>query len=62
MWFGAVSADCAVFLGLGGALFAFLIWQKSCFLSLENMKTVNIPLGDPPEQLLSGCWPRRGLV
>ena len=60
MWFGAVSADCAVFLGSGSAFFALLIWQKACFLEFENMKTVDFLLGDLRKPLLLGGWPRLG--
>ena len=57
MWFGAVSVDCAVFFDQGGADLAVLMWQRSCFLSFENMKTVNFPPSDPWEQVLLGGLP-----
>jgi hypothetical protein len=47
MWFGAVFADCAVFLGPDGAVFAFLKWQESCSDNFENMKTVNVQGSNP---------------
>ena len=62
MWFGAVSADCAVFLGVRSSFFAFLSWQQSCFLNFDNMKTVNVLLGHPPDEPLPGGWPRLSRV
>ena len=43
MWFGAVFADCAVFLGPKGLFLASLRWQELCSVSFENMKIANVP-------------------
>jgi hypothetical protein len=43
-------------------LFAILIWQKSCFLNIENMKTANGLPSDQSEQRMPGDWPRLGPI
>jgi hypothetical protein len=56
MWFGAVFADCAVFLGPDGAVFAFFRWQESCFDNPENMKTANALPGNSWQCNISRGW------
>jgi len=52
MWFGAVFADCAVFLPKWPGSFSSWIWQEPCCRNLKNMKTQNALLGSSHGRIL----------
>lgn len=50
------GAAFAAFLAAFGSFLALLIWQQSCSLDHENMKTLTVLAGKPHQRFLTPDW------